>query len=146
MSVKLTINQIARVLFLINRQFPNISTDPAYYVGDQEFFWAGDMKPQRFDVKLGYSMFDDAFVAWDYKDGTVAQAFIDHCMDRTTIKLPAKVGDNSIYVLYQDKWRFIQEYKPRRAVPAMPTIKKATELFRLNAGLPKVVDIVLQFN
>lgn len=146
MSVKLTIEQASRILFLINRQFPNISTDPAYYVGAQEFFWAGDMKPQRFDVKLGYSMLNDVFIAWDYKDDSEAQAFIDHCMERTSITLKAEVKDHCIYVLYQNKWRFMLDYRPNRTIPAKPTIDKVTQIFRLNAGLPKVVEISLQFD
>ena len=145
MSIKLTDNQIARILFLINRQFNYISTDPAVYIDNQEFFWAGDMKPQRFDVKLGWSVLNDCFVAWDYKDGSEAQTFIDYCMHHTNVVLLSKVEDNMIWVKW-GKWRPLYEYRVKRSVPAIPTQKKVIERVRLNAGFPACIEITLKFD
>lgn len=144
MSIKLTTDQINRIMFLVNKQFP--IGDPEYFIGNQEFFWAGDMEPERFDVKLGWSILSDCFVAWDYKDGSVAQSFINHCMTRTEIVVKARIEDNYIEVLWQDKWRLIMPYYPKRSAPAVPSYNKARELFRLNAGLPTVVSIILDFS
>lgn len=144
MSIQLSEDQINSIMFLINKQFP--IGGPADYVGNQEFFWAGDMKPERFDVKLGWSILNDCFVAWDYKDGSVAQSFIGYCMTRTEIIVKARIEDNYIEVLWQDKWRMIMPYYVKRSVPATKTYNKAREIFRLNVGLPTVVSITLDFS
>lgn len=144
MSIKLTKDQISRIMLIVNRQF-NIGRVEDL-VGNQEFFYAGSMKPVRYDVKLGYSILDDCFVAWDYKDGSVAQAFIDDCMQRTTITVKAKVEDHGIYILWQGKWRFIKEYYPKRTVPAEKTCTDIKNRFKLAAGLPNELHITLDFN
>lgn len=144
MSVKLTQNQIDRIILVVGKQFPLRSSE--YYVGNQEFFWAGNMKPERFDVKLGWSLFDDCFVAWDYKNDHEAEKFITYCMEKTTIAVKAKVEDHGIYVLWQDKWRFIKEYYPKRSIPAAKTCIEIQRLFKLNAGIPSIIEVILDFS
>ena len=143
MAIELTDNQITRILYLVSRQFDHISADPSAHYGDQEFFWAGFMKPERFDVKLGWSKLNDCFVAWDYKAGE-AERFIAHCMDRTKLVVEAKVEDGHIWVMW-NKWRPMYEYRLKRSIPARPMQKKVVGLFRLNAGFPACIEISLKF-
>ena len=144
MSIKLTQDQINRIMFLVNKQF-NIGRVEDL-IGKQEFFYAGNMRPNRYDVKLGYSILDDCFVAWDYRDGSIAQMFIDECMQRTTVVVKAKIEDHGIYVLWQDHWRFIKEYYHKRAVPAEKTCADVKNRLKLNAGLPAEIYVELDFN